>query len=115
MSQTGAEPAAIIIQAVRPDTPEASVLIAELEAHLEQFYPAESRHGYSVEKLLAAGVTIQLHPLAPISQTLSACSTKKNWIEDFTSCLQRLETAFTVERYHEHNKPNDLAIFSHGV
>jgi GNAT superfamily N-acetyltransferase len=40
----------------RPDSADAVALITELEAHLEAHYPAESRHGYSVEKLLAQGV-----------------------------------------------------------
>ena len=40
----------------RPDTPDATALVIELETHLEQFYPSESRHGYSVEKLVAQGV-----------------------------------------------------------
>lgn len=40
----------------RPDSAEAVELIGELEAHLASFYPAESRHGYSVEKLLREGV-----------------------------------------------------------
>ena len=40
----------------RPDTPDASALIDELESHLASRYPAESRHGYSVEKLLREGV-----------------------------------------------------------
>ena len=31
---------------------DAKMLIAELEAHLAPMYPSESRHGYSVEKLL---------------------------------------------------------------
>src|SRR5262249_51800507 len=31
-------------------------LIAELETHLAPFYPATSRHGYSVEKLIKQGV-----------------------------------------------------------
>jgi GNAT superfamily N-acetyltransferase len=39
-----------------PDSQDAIELIAELEAHLSSLYPAESRHGYSVEKLLRAGV-----------------------------------------------------------
>jgi GNAT superfamily N-acetyltransferase len=39
-----------------PDTADAVVLINELEAHLASLYPAESRHGFSVEKLLAEGV-----------------------------------------------------------
>ncbi|MEZ4515761.1 MAG: GNAT family N-acetyltransferase [Chloroflexota bacterium] len=32
------------------------ILITELEDHLAPQYPTESRHGYSVEKLLAQGV-----------------------------------------------------------
>src|SRR6266545_1777150 len=40
----------------RPDTPDATALIGELEAHLALLYPRESRHGYSVEKLVAQGV-----------------------------------------------------------
>ena len=37
----------------RPDSVDAVTLIAELEEHLSQYYPQESRHGFSVEKLLA--------------------------------------------------------------
>jgi putative acetyltransferase len=44
----------------RPDTPDASALIGELEAYLEPLYPRESRHGYSVEKLIAEGVAFFL-------------------------------------------------------
>ncbi len=44
------------ITRVSPDTADAVVLISELEAHLASLYPAESRHGFSVEKLLAEGV-----------------------------------------------------------
>jgi GNAT superfamily N-acetyltransferase len=40
----------------RPNTPDAVMLIAELEAHLDPLYPSRSRHGYSVEKLIAQGV-----------------------------------------------------------
>lgn len=40
------------IIAERPDSPDASALIDELESHLASLYPRESRHGYSVEKLL---------------------------------------------------------------
>jgi GNAT superfamily N-acetyltransferase len=42
----------IVITEERPDTPDAQALIEELEAHLEKLYPSESRHGFSVEKLL---------------------------------------------------------------
>jgi len=40
----------------RPDSPDASQLIDELEAVLAPAYPAASRHGYSVKKLIAQGV-----------------------------------------------------------
>lgn len=38
--------------AERPDHPDAVALITELEAHLASRYPAESRHGFSVQKLI---------------------------------------------------------------
>jgi putative acetyltransferase len=44
----------------RPDTADARALIAELEGELAPFYPSASRHGYSVEKLLAEGVAFFL-------------------------------------------------------
>ena len=43
-----------------PDTADARDLIAELEAELAPLYPRESRHGYSVEKLLAKNVAFFL-------------------------------------------------------
>jgi GNAT superfamily N-acetyltransferase len=45
-----------LIVAERPDTEDATVLIDELEGHLGPLYPRESRHGYSVEKLLKEAV-----------------------------------------------------------
>ncbi len=45
-----------IITSERPDTADAIALITELEAHLDPLYPAKSRHGYSVEKLIAQQV-----------------------------------------------------------
>ena len=44
----------------RPDTADARALIDELEAQLATLYPRESRHGYSVEKLIAQGVAFFL-------------------------------------------------------
>jgi putative acetyltransferase len=41
-----------VISPERPDTEDAIVLITELEAVLDPLYPSQSRHGYSVEKLL---------------------------------------------------------------
>ena len=52
--------AAAIINLERPDTPDAIELIDELESHLASFYPTESRHGYSVAKLIAQGVAFFL-------------------------------------------------------
>jgi len=40
----------------KPDTVDARMLIDELEEHLAPFYPATSRHGYSVDKLIKQGV-----------------------------------------------------------
>jgi GNAT superfamily N-acetyltransferase len=45
-----------IISPESPDQPDAAQLIAELQTHLESFYPPESRHGFSVERLIAEGV-----------------------------------------------------------
>jgi GNAT superfamily N-acetyltransferase len=45
-----------IITPERPDSMEAVALITELEAQLEPLYPCGSRHGYSVEKLIAQNV-----------------------------------------------------------
>jgi putative acetyltransferase len=50
----------IAITPERPDTPDARLLIAELEASLEPLYPPVSRHGLSVERLLAEGVVFFL-------------------------------------------------------
>lgn len=46
----------ILITPERPDTTDARTLIAELEDELQPLYPQQSRHGYSVEKLIAQGV-----------------------------------------------------------
>lgn len=50
----------VIITAERPDSPDAVLLIAELDAMLEPLYPRESRHGLSVDRLLAEGVDFYL-------------------------------------------------------
>lgn len=46
----------ITVQPEPPDTPDASAMVEELEAHLASLYPAESRHGFTVEQLVASGV-----------------------------------------------------------
>src|SRR5829696_2897727 len=45
-----------MITAERPDSADAVALITELEAQLALLYPSESRHGLSVERLLAEAV-----------------------------------------------------------
>jgi ribosomal protein S18 acetylase RimI-like enzyme len=47
---------AVVITRERPDAPDARALILELEAHLEPLYPRESRHGFSVDRLVAEEV-----------------------------------------------------------
>jgi GNAT superfamily N-acetyltransferase len=49
-------PMSATITPERPDCPDAIALITELEAHLAPLYPPESRHGFSVEKLIAQAV-----------------------------------------------------------
>ena len=46
----------ITIVTEHPDTPDAILLITELEAILEPLYPRASRHGLSVERLIAEDV-----------------------------------------------------------
>jgi GNAT superfamily N-acetyltransferase len=45
-----------VITAEHPGSPDATALIAELDAHLEPLYPSASRHGFSVQKLIADAV-----------------------------------------------------------
>jgi putative acetyltransferase len=42
----------VVISRERPESPDARSLVEELEAHLATLYPAESRHGLSVERLV---------------------------------------------------------------
>jgi len=46
----------VVITLERPDSKDAMELIAELESALSLLYPPQSRHGYSVDKLLREGV-----------------------------------------------------------
>ncbi len=45
-----------VLGAERPDTIEATQLIAELDVCLALLYPSESRHGFSIDKLLREAV-----------------------------------------------------------
>jgi GNAT superfamily N-acetyltransferase len=46
----------LTIVAERPDSVEAQILIGELDDYLTPLYPSESRHGFSVDKLIREGV-----------------------------------------------------------
>jgi ribosomal protein S18 acetylase RimI-like enzyme len=56
-----------LITEERPDSPDAARLIAELDAILNPLYPPQSRHGYSIDKLLSEGVAFFVirHDSAP--------------------------------------------------
>src|SRR5687767_5790297 len=49
-----------IITAERPDSPDAVLLITELQTYLESLYPPESCHGFAVERLIAESVAFFL-------------------------------------------------------
>ena len=40
----------------RPDTPDVAQLVYDLQSYLEQFYPPESQHGFSIDQLVAQQV-----------------------------------------------------------
>src|SRR4051794_16308690 len=46
----------VVITAEDPASPDARALIRELDAHLDPLYARESRHGFSVEKLIEDAV-----------------------------------------------------------
>lgn len=60
----------IAIAPERPDAADAMRLIEELEAVLSPLYAVESRHGYSVEKLIREGVHFFV---ARVAGTPAAC------------------------------------------
>jgi len=51
---------ATVIAPEHPASSDATALIAELDAHLTPLYPSESRHGFSVQKLIADAVAFFL-------------------------------------------------------
>lgn len=51
-----AGPVNVTIAAERPDSPDATALIHELQSHLDVLYPVKSQHGFSVQKLIDQGV-----------------------------------------------------------
>lgn len=64
-------PAAVTIVAARPDSPEAMELLAELDSALFEYpYPPESRHAFSVKKLIREGVAFFV---ASYDGQLAAC------------------------------------------
>ena len=63
--------ATVTIAAARPDSHEATELLAELDAALHEYpYPPESRHAFSVEKLMRESVAFFV---ASYDEQLAAC------------------------------------------
>jgi len=61
----------LTIVAARPDSPEAMELLAELDAALHEYpYPLESRHAFSIDKLIRESVAFFV---ASIDGKLAAC------------------------------------------
>lgn len=60
----------IIVAREAPDTADAEALVLELEDHLAKRYPAESRHGYSVARLIEQRVAFFV---ARVDGTPAAC------------------------------------------
>ena len=50
----------VVITMERPDSTDAAALITELDAVLTLLYPAESRHGLSVERLITEAVAFHV-------------------------------------------------------
>ena len=70
----------------RPDSADAIALVTELEAHLASRYPAESRHGYSVEKLIREGVVFFV---ARVDGAAAACGGVQIYGEEYAE-LKRM-------------------------
>ena len=67
---TSSETVEIVIAREEADSPDASELVIELESHLAERYPIESRHGFSVEKLLEEEVAFFV---GRVDGTAAAC------------------------------------------
>ena len=63
---------AAVITPEHPANPDASALIAELDAHLTPLYRRESRHGFSVERLVADAVAFFVEHFAGHDSLLDA-------------------------------------------
>jgi ribosomal protein S18 acetylase RimI-like enzyme len=70
----------------RADSADAIALVTELEAHLAARYPAESRHGYSVEKLIREGVAFFV---ARLDGAAAACGGVQLYGEEYAE-LKRM-------------------------
>ena len=70
---------AVTIAAARPDSPEAMELLSELDTDLHRYpYPAESRHAFSVEKLVRESVAFFV---ASFDSQLAACGGVKLFVD----------------------------------
>jgi putative acetyltransferase len=69
----------LVIVAERADTADAQTLIDELEGYLAPMYPSESRHGYSVEKLVREGVAFYV---MRYNEELAGCGGVQLYLND---------------------------------
>ena len=76
-----------LITAERPDRPDAIALITELEAHLAPLYPTESRHGYSVTKLIAQNVAFFVVRCNDSPQAAAASSFSAANMANSSACM----------------------------
>jgi putative acetyltransferase len=68
------------IVAERPDTMDAQTLIKELDDYLTPLYPSESRHGFSVEKLIREEVAFFV---MRYNEELAGCGGLKTFPGDY--------------------------------
>jgi ribosomal protein S18 acetylase RimI-like enzyme len=71
---------AVEIVAERPDTVDAQCLIAELDGYLTPMYPNESRHGFSVDKLIREEVAFFV---MRYNEELAGCGGVKSFPGDY--------------------------------
>ena len=105
-----------IIAPERPDTPDAIALIDELQTHLESFYPPESRHGFSVDRLIKDGVAFFV---LRVDDRPAGCGGIKLFGRDFGE-LKRMYVrpefrgrdygALLVERLAQHARENGVTL-----
>lgn len=87
---------ALEIVAERPDTADAQTLIAELDAYLTPMYPSESRHGFSVDKLVREGVAFFV---MRYNEELAGCGGVKLFVADPTERFAEVKRMYVLPNF----------------